>query len=99
VIFQQLLKVGEERAVDTFVPAGNYVLMRADSEGRLAVEAGDGKPQVSARIGVDGVTSEEAQRKVSSGSGLVRFDLANETGHEEASGFAPSSRDSRARIA
>jgi len=88
VIFQQILKVGEQRAVDTLIPAGNYVLMRADSEKRLAVEAGDGKQQISARIGMDGVTSDEAERKVSSGSGLVRFDLANDTGHDVRVGLA-----------
>jgi adenylate cyclase len=88
VIFQQLLAVGEKRAVDVVVPAGNYVLMRADSENRLAIEVGDGDRQVAARIGVDGVTSGEAQRKTSSGHGLVRFDLANDTGHDVRVGLA-----------
>ncbi|HXJ81529.1 MAG TPA: adenylate/guanylate cyclase domain-containing protein [Candidatus Methylomirabilis sp.] len=88
LIFQQLLKVGERRPVDVFVPAGNYMLMRADSENRLALEVGDGEPRVAARIGLDGVTSGDAQPRVSSGPGMVRFDLANETGHDVRVGLA-----------
>jgi class 3 adenylate cyclase len=88
VLFQQLLTIGETRAVDVFVPAGNYVLVRADSETRLAIEAGDGEQEVAARIGMDGVTSGETQHRTSSGQGLVRFDLANDTGHDVRVGLA-----------
>ena len=88
VLFQQLLEAGETRAVDVFVPAGNYVLVRADSEKRLAIEAGDGGQEVEARIGMDGVTSGEAQHQTSSGQGLVRFALANDTGHDVRVGLA-----------
>ena len=60
VLFQQVITPGEKRRVQVSLPAGNYVLVRADSDKRLALQvAGDGGQQVSAVIGKNGVTTGE----------------------------------------
>lgn len=60
VLFQQVIQTGEKRRVAVSLPAGNYVLVRADSDKRLSLQvAGDGGQQVAAVIGRNGVTTGE----------------------------------------
>ena len=74
VLFQQVLAPGESRNVRVALPAGDYVLVRADSDRRLPVQVGDGGALVSATIGRDGVTTGES-RKASTAPGEVEFRL------------------------
>jgi len=65
VLFQQVLNPSETRSVSVSLPAGNYVLVRADSEKRLSLQvAGDGGQKIAATIGKNGVTTGESSMTI-----------------------------------
>lgn len=74
VLFQQVLAAAEKRSVRMTLPAGDYVMMRADSDKRLTLQVGDGGQKISAKIGNDGVTT-GASNKASTGTGEIEFAL------------------------
>lgn len=74
VLFQQILAPGENRTIRMSLPAGDYVIMRADSDKRLQLQVGDGGQQISAKIGKDGVTTGDSH-KASTGPGEIEFAL------------------------
>lgn len=74
VLLQQVLAPGERRTLRVRLPAGDYLLLRADSDRRLALQVGDGGPLVRATIGRDGVTSGGSSR-ASTGPGEVELVL------------------------
>lgn len=59
LVFQQILRPRETREVSLLLPAGDYVMMRADSENRVHFHVGDGGARYAARIDHHGVSRTE----------------------------------------
>lgn len=59
LVFQQVLGPRETREVTVTLPAGDYVMMRADSENRAHFHVGDGGGRYAARIDKNGVERTE----------------------------------------
>lgn len=81
VLFQQVLGPRERRDVKVSLAAGDYVLMRADSENRLHVQVGDGGERHIAVIQEDGVTRADLSQNttgsmIAAGSSTI-FTLQN----------------------
>lgn len=77
VFFQQVLGPREKRDVSIQLPAGDYVLMRADSENRLHVQVGDGGDRFLALVHEDGVTRGELSLPGVRKTGPASFTLEN----------------------
>ncbi len=82
VLFQQVLEPGERRSLTIELPVGDYVVMRGDSENRIALQVADGPREVAVRVNELGVRADAAAGASGSNAtaapGVVRFELVNE---------------------
>lgn len=77
LIFQQVLQPRETREVSLALPAGDYVMMRADAEEGIHFTVGDGGARYAARVDRDGLSRTELSQP-GRGLGANAFVMENE---------------------